>query len=321
MTTHKNLRVAVIGGGKMGCNHLRVYGAIKGIELVGVVDPDEKVAKSAAQRFGCLAFTRVEEIIGKVDAVTVATPSVTHAQVGELVLSNGIHCLMEKPLAATREECQRLIELAKKNNLTLMVGHVERFNPAVRELANILKDCKTVHAIDARRMSYASARITDVDVVADLMVHDLDIVSYLAGFAPVKSIHAHGAMAGGATGADHVCANLQFANGTIANVTASRVTQSRVRQLQVTADIGFLTMDFIAQEIYIHRQPSTAGTSYTPDLQIEKVRVTTGESLVQEVSHFVECVKTQQTPLVTGEHGLAALEMVWAIQNAVKSTS
>lgn len=318
MTTSP-LRVAVIGGGKMGCNHLRVYGAIKGVELVGVLDPDEKAAQAAAQRFGCQAFTNPEQLVGLVDAVTIAVPSSLHAQVGEFFLSNGIHCLMEKPLAMTRADCQRLIDVAKQKQLILMVGHVERFNPAVKQLAAILKDCKTIHAIDARRMSYSSARITDVDVVADLMVHDLDIVAYLAGFSPVKSVHAHGAKADGGPGHDHVCATLQFENGTIANVTGSRVTQSRVRQLQVTTDIGFLTMDFIGQEIYIYRQPAgLSSDSYTPDFQIEKVRVMTGESLVQEVTHFVDCVRTGQTPAVTGEHGLAALNLVWAIQEAVK---
>lgn len=318
----KPLRVAVIGAGKMGSNHLRIYSMLKGVELVAVVDPDEKKATEAGQRFGCQAFTSIDAIVGLVDAVTVAAPSSLHAEIGEYILSKGIHCLMEKPLAVTREECQRLIAAAEKHNVVFMVGHVERFNPAVRQLAAILQDGHAVHAIDARRMSFASSRITDVDVVSDLMVHDLDIILYLTGFKPLTALNAHGVRTGGGSGGDYVTALLSFSDGAVASITGSRITQNKVRTLQITSDLGFITLDYIAQEILIHRQRTeptqTAQGSYVFDLQIEKVLVRTAEPLMQEIQHFVDCVRTGAQPLVTGEHGLAALEIVWQIQQAIK---
>lgn len=318
----KNLRVAVIGAGKMGMNHLRVYSALKNVDLVAVVDSDKKRAEAAARQFNCKAFTKMEELVGIVDAVSVAAPSSLHAEIGAFVMSKGIHCLMEKPLATTREDCQKLIDVAAKNKIVLMVGHVERFNPAVRQLASILNGEHAVHAIDARRMSFASSRISDVDVVADLMVHDLDIILYLTGFKLPVKYDAHGVRTGGGKGEDYVTAMLSFDNGAIATITGSRITQNKIRTLHVTSDIGFVTLDYIAQEILIHKQKAeptqTAQGSYVFDLQTERVLVRTAEPLMQELQHFVECVQTGATPLVTGQHGLAALEVVWKIQQSIK---
>lgn len=318
----KPLRVAVVGAGRMGSNHLRIFAGLKGVELVAVVDPDTNRTADAASRYGCRVLPTVDDLIGLVDAVSIASPSVLHAEIGERLLSSGIHCLIEKPLAVTREECSRLISAADKAGVVLLVGHVERFNPAVRQLSAIIAEGHAVHAIDVHRMSYASSRITDVDVVADLMVHDLDIILSLTGYQPLADLAAHGVRTGGGRGEDYVTALLSFANGAVVSLTSSRITQNKVRKLAVTSDLGYITLDYIAQEILIHHQRSEATKtpqgSYVFDLQIEKVLVRTAEPLVQELQHFIDCIRLGTPPLVSGEQGLAALELVWAIQNKIK---
>ena len=183
------IKVAVIGAGMMGKNHLRTYKNLQGFELVGVYDIFADAAKNAADMFGIKAFTSLDEIAASVDAVSVVTTSVTHAEVGEFFLNKGIHCLIEKPLATTEAECQRLISAAKKNNVTLLVGHIEQFNPAVEQLHKILTDKSQICAIEARRMSAASGRITDVDVAMDLMIHDAEVVMSLVK-SPVVNVQA-----------------------------------------------------------------------------------------------------------------------------------
>ena len=167
------IKVAVIGAGMMGKNHLKTYKSLPGVELVGVYDIFEDAAKAAAEMFGIKAFSSLEEVAQNVQAVSVVTTSVTHADVGEFFLKRGIHCLIEKPLATTPEECERLIKAAKENNVTLLVGHIERFNPAVEQMAKILNDTSKIRSLTAQRMSAASGRITDVDVAMDVMIHDV----------------------------------------------------------------------------------------------------------------------------------------------------
>ena len=163
----------------MGKNHLKTYKNLQGVELVGVYDIFPEAAKAAAEMFGIKAFSSMEDVAKSVDAVSVVTTSVTHADVGEFFLKSGVHCLIEKPLATTEEECMRLINAAKENNVTLLVGHIERFNPAVEQMAKILSDTSKIRSLTAQRMSAASGRITDVDVSMDLMIHDVEVIQSL----------------------------------------------------------------------------------------------------------------------------------------------
>ena len=158
------IKVAVIGAGMMGKNHLKTYKSLPNVELVGVYDIFPEAAQKAAETFGVKVFSSMEEVAEKVDAVSVVTTSVTHADVGEFFLNKGIHCMMEKPLATSEEGCRRLINAAKKNNVVLLVGHIERFNPAVEQMGKILSDTSKIRSLTAQRMSAASGRITDVDV-------------------------------------------------------------------------------------------------------------------------------------------------------------
>lgn len=318
---NERIRVAVVGAGMMGRHHLRIYNNLKGVELVGLVEQDQEKAEVAASQYGIEIFGSVEDLVGKVDAVSVASPSITHGEIGTFLLEKGVHCLIEKPLAVSEKQCLALIDAAKSTNVRLMVGHVERFNPAVQQLAAILDEGHKVHAIDVRRLSSTSGRIKDVDVVADLMVHDLDIVLSLVK-KPIKELTAKAVSTDG-KGGDYVTALLSFDGGALATVTASRITQNKVRELSVTTDRGLIQIDYSAQALNIFRQGDLATErlpgdfgNYHLDIMIERALVRNSEPLVLELEHFIDCVRTGSRPLVAGEDALEALRLVWLIQQS-----
>lgn len=322
-TNSMSVRVAVVGAGMMGRNHLRVYSALKWVELIAVIDVDPDRASEAAREFGCNAYGSVDDIVGKVDAVSVCVPSTDHAAVGRYLLDHGIHCLIEKPLATTEQDCLDLIAAAERNGAILLVGHIERFNPAVRQLSAMLEG-HGIHAIDVRRLSAVSGRISDVDVVADLMVHDLDIVLSLIGEQP-SSVTARGVHTAGGKGQDYVTALLSFPRGGLATLTASRITQNKVRELHVTTDLGLVAINYSTQELMIYRQErimpadETAASfgNYAVDIAMERVAIRSTEPLVAELQHFIDTIRRNTSPLVTGEQALDALRLVWRIQNEI----
>lgn len=313
------IRVGVVGAGRMGSHHLRIYGGLKGVDLVGVVDDDPDRVREAAERHGCRVFASPEALAEEVDAATIAVPSSLHADVAGRMLELGVHCLVEKPLALSENECQSLINAADSRQLVLLVGHVERFNPVVRQLGEILEG-DVVHAIDVRRMSALSARITDVDVVADLMIHDVDVVLSLMG-TDITDVFAHGVRSDCDSGHGYVTATFAFASGSLATLTASRITHNKIRELNVTADIGFVTASYLTQELLIHSQARTSGgdrngtaRSYALDLAIERVLIRPEEPLDVEIRHFVDAVANGTPPLVSGQDALNAMRYVWEIQ-------
>jgi predicted dehydrogenase len=318
--TKRPLRVAVIGAGMMGENHLRTYNMLHEVELVAVVDTDAARAQKAAEKYGCIGYTQIEDILGKVDAVTIAVPSTLHAEIGLFFLSNGIHCLIEKPLAVTEIDCLRLIEMAEKKRVILLVGHVEHFNPAVQQLARIIGEGHTIQAIDIQRMHGNNQRATDVDVVMDLMIHDLEIVNSLI-LRPAIHLSAHAVAHSKNKGADYVSTLISFVGDTIANITASRITQNKVRRLAITADFGYITLDYNTQELLIYRQ--TKGThllncdEYTVDQTIERVLVRPMDPLMNEVQNFIQSIHTGIPLGVDGHRALAALKLGWQIQEQI----
>lgn len=312
------MRVAVVGTGNMGQNHLRVYKQLRDVELVGIVEPDPGRAAEMSKRFDCRSFSQLPELLGEVDAVSIASPSSTHADVARFLLTNDVHCLVEKPLALNEGDCCDLIDLAADRGLVLMVGHVERFNPVVEQLDDFLRGGQAIYALDARRMSATSARIHDVDVVMDLMIHDLDIALEILQGKP-ESIQAQGIRVDG-SGWDYVTALVRFSSGTVASFTASRVTQNKVRELQITSDIGYVQADYLRQELHIFRQSSVAATpgrpgGYTLDLSMDQVFVRHSEPLTREISHYVETVKSAGRPRSDGPSALRALKLAWAIRD------
>ncbi len=317
------IKVAVIGAGVMGKNHLKTYKNLPNVELIGVYDIFPEAAENAAKMFGIKAFSSMEEVAKSVNAVSVVTTSTTHADVGEFFLNHGIHCLIEKPLATTEEECMRLINAAKKNNVTLLVGHIERFNPAVEQMSKILSDTSKIRSLTAQRMSAASGRITDVDVAMDLMIHDVEVIQSLVK-SPVVNVQACSVKtADKPEGKDYISALLEFENGTTANLTASRITQARVRTLTVTTDTNYIDMDFINQSINVHSQGRMpyVNQESIPDWMnyglkgsVEQLFIPTNQPLSAELSHFMACIRGEATPRITGENALNALRVIWEIQ-------
>ena len=317
------IRVAVIGAGMMGKHHLKTYKTLNNVELVGVYDIFPDAAKAAAETFGIKAFSSMEEVAANVDAVSVVTTSVTHADVGEFFLTRKIHCMMEKPLATTEEECNRLIKAAKDNNVTLLVGHIEQFNPAVEQMHRLLSDTSKIRSLTAQRMSAASGRITDVDVAMDLMIHDAEIILSLVK-SPVKNINAVSVKTPDhASGKDYITALLEFENGVTANITASRITQARVRTMTVTTDTNYIDMDFINQSINVHTQGRMPYVNqeeipewmhYGLKGSVEQLFIPTNQPLQAELNHFVNCINGKETPRITGENALEALRVIWGVQ-------
>lgn len=317
------VRVAVIGAGMMGKNHLKMYKTLSNVELVGVYDIFEEAAKTAAEMFGIKAFSSLEEVAQNVDAVSVVTTSVTHAEVGEFFLRQGIHCLMEKPLAATEAECKRLIDAAKKSGAVLLVGHIERFNPAVEQLSKILADTSKIRALTAQRMSAASGRITDVDVAMDLMIHDIEVIQSLVKSKVVKVEASNVKTKDKPEGKDYISALVTFENGVMANLTASRITQSRVRTLTVSTDEAYIDLDFIAQSInvctqgrspYMNKDAVPEWMNYGLKGCEEHLFIPSNQPLAAEQAHFIDCVLGKATPRITGEMALDALKVIWEVQ-------
>lgn len=320
---NETIKVAVIGAGMMGKNHLKTYKTLNGVELVGVYDIFPENCQKAAEMFGIKAFSSMEEVAASVDAVSVVTTSVTHGEVGEFFLNKGIHCLMEKPLATTEAECQRLIAAAKRNNVTLLVGHIEQFNPAVEQMHKILSDTSKICSLTAQRMSAASGRITDVDVSMDLMIHDVEVIQSLVK-SPVANIHTAAVKTElSPNGKDYITAVLEFENGVTANITASRITQARVRTLSVTTDTNYIDMDFINQSINVHTQGRMPYVNqedipewmhYGLKGSVEQLFIPTNQPLQAELNHFINCIHGKETPRITGENALDALRVIWNIQ-------
>lgn len=317
------IKVAVIGAGMMGKNHIKTYKTLPDVELVGVYDIFPEATKAAAETFGIKAFSSMEEVAKKVDAVSVVTTSVTHADVGEFFLNRGIHCLMEKPLATSEEGCRRLIDAANKNNLVLLVGHIERFNPAVEQMGKILSDSSKVRSLTAQRMSAASGRITDVDVAMDLMIHDVEVIQSLVK-SPVVNIQASSVKtADHPEGKDYITALLEFENGATANLTASRITQARVRTLTVTTDTNYIDMDFINQSInvhsqgrmpYVNQEEIPEWMNYGLKGSVEQLFIPSNQPLTAELGHFIKCIRGEATPRISGENALAALRVIWEVE-------
>ena len=307
----------------MGKNHMKTYKSLNGVELVGVYDIFPEAAKAAAETFGIRAFSSMEEVAENVEAVSVVTTSVTHADVGEFFLNKGIHCMMEKPLACTEEECQRLISAAAKNNVVLLVGHIERFNPAVEQMGKLLSDTSKIRSLTAQRMSAASGRITDVDVSMDLMIHDVEVIQSLVK-SPVVNIQAASVKTKESPmGKDYITALLEFENGATANITASRITQARVRTLTVTTDTNYIDMDFINQSINVHSQGRMPYVNpenipewmnYGLKGSVEQLFIPTNQPLSAELNHFLSCVRGEATPRISGQNALDALRVIWKIQ-------
>lgn len=317
--SNKN-RVGVIGAGVMGGYHLRNYAELKEVDLMAVADTNYGRAHVIAEELGIEAVKDYKEMLGMVDMVSVASSSTSHAEIGEFFLKNGVSCLIEKPLAMTEGECLRLINAAKKSGAKLMVGHIERFNPAILKLTELLKKDKGIYAFEARRLSKASNRIADTDVVEDLMVHDIEVVLSLVP-SKVKKVSAQNVKTLDSQGGDFVLAQIVFENGTLASFVASRISNSKIRTLEVSTTSAFYKADYAEQSLQKFMQGRNPALNtdddYAVDVSIERLMLRSANQLANEQEHFVDCVLNNKKPLVTGEDALASLQVVWEIKKLI----
>ena len=307
----ERLRVAVIGVGYLGRFHALIYSRLPQVWLVGVVDADFARASAVANEAGCAAFTDLAAIIDQVDAVSVVVPTTAHLAVAEPLLSRGIHLLLEKPIAATRGEGERIVALADQAGAILQIGHLERFNAGVMALAEHIDRPRFV---ETQRLGEFVERATDVDVVSDLMIHDLDIILSLMG-AELRSVSAVGT-AVLTDQVDIANARLEFANGAVANAVASRVSDRRIRHIRVFQEHKYLSLDFIAQTIDI-AYPRLVPGATRPEIVRERIQVEPVKPLDREIEAFVACVREGRRPLVDGRVGLEALDLALRVRDCM----
>ncbi len=297
----------MIGAGSFGRHHLRILSKSPDAQLAGVVDASPDRASAAAAEYGCEVFASTQELVGKLDAAIVAVPTSAHADVGCVLLENGIDVLVEKPIAHDLESARRLVDTAAKHNRILQVGHLERFNPAVGALKKIVN---VPLFFEIHRLSLFSPRSLDVDVVLDLMIHDLDIVLDLVGKMP-EEIRAAGITIL-SDKVDIANVRLAFPGGCIANLTASRVSTERVRKLRLFQPHQYISLDYQKQE-------SVAFTvSGNQQIGFQPLAVTKDEPLRLEIEAFLEAVQNRGRPVVSGEEGLRALEIAIAILGKIE---
>jgi predicted dehydrogenase len=297
------LRVAVVGVGYLGRFHALIYSRLPGAELVGVVDTDEGRAEAVAAEAGCPAFPTAEALLDKVDAVSIVVPTTAHLEAAAPFLRRGIPVLLEKPIAATREEGAEIVRLATEHGALLQIGHVERFNAGVMALAERIDSPRY---LEAQRMGEFVERATDVDVVSDLMIHDIDIILALVG-AEIAHISAVGASVL-TPHVDIASARLDFDNGAVANVVASRVSDRKTRRIRVFQPGRYLSLDFINQTIDI-AEPREVPGAPRPEITRSRIQVEPVKPLDLELAEFVHCVRDRRPPLVDGRIGLKALEV------------
>jgi predicted dehydrogenase len=305
----------------MGWHHARVLSLLRDAELVGVADPNEVRGKLATEQFGCRWFADYQTLLGEVEAVCVAVPTLLHHRVGLAALQAGVDVLIEKPIAATQEEANDLIRAAETAGRLLQVGHIERFNPAFRELLKVVAGEEVV-VLEARRHSPNPDRANDVSVVLDLMIHDIDLVLELAA-SPVVRLAAAGGRSGEGP-IDYVNATLGFANGVVASLTASKMAHRKVRRLYTHCRNSLMETDFLKHNLRIHRRPHTTVSAdhgelvYRNDGFIEEVSTTSIEPLYAELEHFLQCVRGEETPAVDGLQASRALLLADLIEQCVE---
>jgi len=306
------LRAAVIGAGRLGSLHAHKYAAIGQVELAYVADIAQDRAQKLAAETGAGAITDYRDLRGKVDLVSIASPSLTHHEIAAAMLEAGVDVLLEKPMAASLAEARSLAHLARTHGRVFQIGHLERFNPAIVRLRSIVREPRFV---ECHRLAPFTERGTDVDVVLDLMVHDLDVILSLAPSDAV-SVEAVG-VAVLTDSIDVANARLRFQSGLIANISTSRVAPRRERKIRFFQPDAYISVDYEARRVQIYRKgPPPPGAKF-PVISAEQLDLGEGDPLADEVSSFVEAVRTRGTPAVTAEDGLRVMELSERIRESM----
>jgi predicted dehydrogenase len=308
-----SLRIAVVGVGHLGKHHARILSAMPGVDLVAVVDTNRARAEEIASANHTTPLGNARELAGKVDAVTIAVPTEIHRDIALPFLSAGVAVLVEKPMARSLAEADDMIAAAAKAGATLAVGHTERFNPAVAVAQPLVANPRF---IEVHRLGVFPERSLDIDVVFDLMIHDLDVVLSLVD-SEVDSIDAVGVPV--LTGrVDIANARVRFKNGCLANLTASRISRDRVRKIRFFQPSAYLSIDYAAQKIEMYKLVTGAGL---PSIQGGDIPVVQEEPLVRELADFVDAVTSARPPRVTGEQGRRALALAQQITDRIGATA
>lgn len=307
------LKCAVIGAGYLGKFHAEKYASLKECELVAVVDVNPEAAEQVAKKHGAQAMIDYQSLLGQIDAVSIVVPTSLHHTVSRDFLSAGTHVLVEKPITVTVEEADDLIAIAREKNVILQVGHLERFNPAVRGLDNMAE--KPLF-IESHRLSPFNPRANDVSVVLDLMIHDIDIILALVD-SEVEKIDASGT-AVLTQGTDIANARITFKNGCVANVTASRISMKMERKMRMFRPCSYISVDFQNRVLIKHKTGEKEMFPGIPEIVTEESVFESGDALLEEIKHFVNCIRTGENPLVPGEAGRKALATAIEITRFLK---
>ncbi len=298
------IRAGVFGVGSLGEHHARIYGQLPGVELKGIYDIDKRRAQKIARKYRTRAYDSMEALAADIEAASVVVPTDLHREIAGALLEQGIHLLVEKPLAVTTSEAEELVDISRKQGVILQVGHIERFNPVLAFLENSEHD---VRFIEAHRLAPyppqragAPPRGTEVSVILDLMIHDIEIILHLMR-SKVRELHAVGIPVLSPT-EDIANVRLTFQNGGVANVTASRISPEKMRKIRIFRTDAYISLDYMTQEGEVYRQ---AGDSIVRD----RVPVEKGEPLARELDAFTKCVATQGAPKVSGRQAADALSL------------
>jgi predicted dehydrogenase len=326
------LKVAVIGVGHIGKEHARIYSDMPDVTLAGIVDISKERGEKVAQRYNTKYYSSHEEILDKVNAVSVVVPTKSHYEITRDLLKNGIPVLVEKPMTGTVSEAEELIRLSKSNNTVLQPGYVERFNPAIQAIQKLDVSLKF---IECHRLSPFTFRSADISVVLDLMIHDIDIILYLSK-SKVKKIDAVGVNVI-SDKEDIANARIQFESGCVANITASRVSFEPMRKIRLFSEDSYISLDYQKQEAMIYKKsPKLTLKSINVEdkdvstikdlksfvfgdlLKIERIKMDNQEPLKKEIESFVNCIKNGRNPVVSGEEGVRAIKTATIIKDEIK---
>ena len=319
------MKTGVIGVGHLGKFHTKIYSQLQDSQLIGVFDLNQEKAARVAEEFGTKSFSDLEQLLKQIEAASLVVPTSSHFEVGKKVLGQNIHLLIEKPITQTVEQAEKLIKLAKDKNLTLQVGHIERFNPAFLAIENTALNPRF---IESHRLAQFNPRGTDVAVILDLMIHDIDLILNLVK-SEVREIQAAGTSV--ITESDDIAnARLTFENGAVANITTSRISANNMRKIRIFRKNSYISLDLLRKEVEIYRlvdindyslkdDKSSAIIGKMPAEQLgktilyEKPKVEDKDMLTLEISSFLDAIKNGKRPKVSGEDGKRALEIALKI--------
>ena len=314
----EKLNVAVIGAGSMGKNHARVYSSIKDVELIAVCDIDDE-SKKIADEFGAKHYKNYNDMVKneKLDAVSVCIPTKLHKNVALDIIKNKINILVEKPIAATTQEAKEIIDAAERNNVKLMVGHIEQFNPVVMELKKRIEknELGSILQVHCQRLSLFPQRIIDVGVIIDLAIHEIYVLKYLID-SKIKRVYAETAQRFHSSHEDLLIGTIRFDNNVLGVISSNWLTPKKVRQIKVTGEKGMFFADYLAQELYFYEKEFAAKSVDYNEAFIKgregkkiKIGIKKSEPLKNELEAFIDCIKKNKEPPVTGRDGLEALEI------------